>query len=72
MKSVETELVSDTFPRVRVGIGTSRYKNDKINYVLSTIPEEEYTILEQGIKKAASAVVDILKNGIDHAMNEYN
>ncbi len=40
--------------------------------MLAKLPQEEYTILEQGIKKASMAVVDILKNGIDHAMNQYN
>ena len=72
MKSVQKELASDTFPRIRIGIGTPAYKNDMINYVLGKIPEEEYLILEQGIKKAATAVSDIIKNGIDHAMNQYN
>lgn len=72
MKSVQKELASDNFPRVRIGIGTPTYQNDRINYVLAKIPEEEYTILEQGIKKAVTAVVDIVKNGIDHAMNQYN
>ena len=72
MKSVEKEIVSDTFPRVRVGIGTPEFKNDVINYVLGHIPEEEYEILQNGIKEAATATIDIIKNGIDHAMNKYN
>ncbi len=72
MKSVQKELGTDTFPRVRIGIGKPTYKNDMINYVLSKIPEEEYNILEQGIKKASMAVADIIKNGMDYAMNQYN
>lgn len=72
MKSVEKEISSDTFPRIRVGIGTPEFKNDIINYVLGHIPEEEYKILQNGIKEAANATIDIIKNGIDHAMNKYN
>ena len=72
MKSVQKELGTDIFPIFRIGIGTPNYKNDMVNYVLAKIPEEEYNILEQGIKKASIAVVDIIKNGIDHAMNQYN
>lgn len=72
MKSVVQEIGNDTFPRVRVGIGAPIYKNDMINYVIGQVPNEEYEILEKGIKVAAEAVIDILKNGIDHAMNEYN
>ena len=63
---------SESFPRIRIGIGTPKHPQDRINYVLAKLPQEEYTILEQGIKKASMAVVDILKNGIDHAMNQYN
>ena len=33
MKSVQKELGKDTFPRIRIGIGTPTYKNDKINLV---------------------------------------
>lgn len=65
-------MATNTFPRVRIGIGTPEYKNDMIHYVLGTVPEEEYEILQQGIEKAAHAVVDILKHGIDYAMNQYN
>lgn len=72
MKSVEKETNTDTFPRIRVGIGTPEFKNDVINYVLGHIPEEEYEILQNGIKEAATATIDIIKNGIDHAMNKYN
>lgn len=72
MKSVEKEINSSEFPRIRVGIGTPEFKNDMINYVLGYIPEEEYKILQNGIKKAAVATIDIIKNGIDHAMNKYN
>ncbi len=72
MKSVEKEVGTDTFPRIRVGIGKPDYKNDMINYVLGYILEEEYKILQEGITKAASAAIDIIKNGIEHAMNKYN
>lgn len=72
MKSVVQEIGSNAFPRIRVGIGQPIYKNDMINYVLGQVPNEEYEILEKGIEAAADASVDILKNGIDHAMNAYN
>jgi PTH1 family peptidyl-tRNA hydrolase len=72
MKSVVQEISSDAFPRIRVGIGLPEHKNDMINYVIGNVPKEEYDILHSGVEKAADAVIDILKNGIDHAMNEYN
>lgn len=72
MKSVVQELGTEEFPRVRIGIGTPEHKNDAINYVIGHIPDEEYEILQTGVKKASEAVEEIIKNGIDIAMNKYN
>ena len=72
MKSLVNELNSQDFPRVRVGIGKPKFNNDMINYVIGSIPEEEKTILNESTKQAAEAVLEILKNGIDMAMNKFN
>lgn len=72
MKSVVRFLQTDNFIRIRVGIGKPLYKDDIINYVIGPINEEEKTKLEQGVNKAADAVMEILKNGIDIAMNKFN
>ena len=42
----ELELVTEDFPRIRIGIGNPEYKNDLLNYILTRIPDDEYTILE--------------------------
>lgn len=72
MKSVVHFLQSEDFIRIRVGIGTPKIKNDMISYVIGQIPEEEKNILQEGVNKAADAVIEILKNGIDKAMNKFN
>lgn len=72
MKSVVQELDTTDFMRVRVGIGQPEFKNDMINYVLGKVPEEEQKLLAQGIKMASEAVEEIIKNGIDIAMNKFN
>ena len=72
MKSVVHFLQTEDFTRIRVGIGAPVYKDTMIDYVIGPIPEEEKPILEEGVNKAAEAVLDILKNGIDKAMNVYN
>ena len=72
MKSVVEELNSEEFTRVRVGIGKPQYDNDMINYVLGAIPEEENESLKKGIEKAKNAVIEIIKNGVDKAMNQFN
>ena len=72
MKSVVSALNSENFPRVRVGIGMPEYKGDLINYVIGHITDDEWKILQKGVDTAAEAVENILKNGIDKAMNEFN
>lgn len=72
MKSVIEELGTESFIRIRVGIGKPEYKNDMINYVIGAISEEEQNILNAGVKKAKEAVIEILENGVDIAMNKYN
>ena len=72
MKSVVSELGIEDFPRIRIGIGNPEYKNDLLNYILTKIPEADYKILEKSISNAADAIEEIIKNGIDIAMNKYN
>lgn len=72
MKSVIQELATEEFTRVRVGIGNPKFKGDLINYVLEPISKEEREILDEGIFDAKSAIIEIIKNGIDSAMNKYN
>ena len=72
MKSVVSMLNSEEFMRVRVGIGMPEFKGDLINYVIGHVPDEEYEVLQKGVAIAAESVEEILKNGIDIAMNKYN
>ena len=72
MKSVVHEIQTEDFCRIRVGIGNPEYKNDLLNFILTRMPDEEYKALEESTKKAADAVGEIIKSGIDTAMNKYN
>lgn len=62
----------DDFVRVRVGIGKPKYANDMINHVIGKVSDEEYEELYEGVRLGEKAVIDIIKNGVDHAMNTYN
>ena len=72
MKSIVNILADDRFPRIRVGIGKPKVEEDYINYVIGAIPEDEEQELKKGVEKAKEAVKELLKNGIDSAMNKYN
>lgn len=72
MISVIQNISTEEFSRIRVGIGRPEHTSDMINYVIGYIPEEEAKILDDGCNLAKEAVKDILKNGIDFAMNKFN
>lgn len=72
MKSVVNSLGGEEFPRVRIGIGAPKNKEQLIDYVIGKIPKEEKEMLNHGVEKATEAVKEIIKNGIDSAMNKYN
>ena len=72
MKSIIQMLGTEEFPRIRIGIGRPEHNGDEINYVIGAIPKEEIPKLEEGTEKAKEAIIEILKNGIDKAMNKFN
>lgn len=66
------ELVSEDFPRIRVGIGKPVDEYDTVDYVIGQVEEDTYEKLKEGILKAADAIEEFLINGIDSAMNKFN
>lgn len=72
MKSVINELATEKFPRIRIGTGTTEKIYDLVDYVLEKIKEDEYKKLEESVDMAQEAIIQILQNGIDNAMNKYN
>ena len=72
MRSVVSELQTEEFPRIRVGIGRTDEPYEMIDYVIKPVSGEEYKILDKGTDKAKKAVIEYIKNGIDSAMNKYN
>ncbi len=72
MKSIVNCLQTENFPRVRVGIGQPEHKGDLINYVIGQINKDDKPELENGVKQAKEAVLEILRSGVDKAMNKFN
>lgn len=72
VKSVIANLGTEEIARIRVGIGKAQEKEDKIKYVIGHVSKEDKEKLKEGVEKAKEAVIEILRNGIDTAMNKYN
>lgn len=72
VKSVVQCLASTDFARIRVGIGVPKVDVSLMEHVIGAIDEADIPLLREGIEKATLAVGEILKNGVDIAMNKYN
>jgi PTH1 family peptidyl-tRNA hydrolase len=72
MKSIVENLGTIEFPRIRIGIGRPMENEDKIKYVIGKMSNKTKEELEEGTARACEAVGEILKKGIDTAMNKFN
>lgn len=72
LKDIIKHLGHDRFLRVRVGVGGKPQGKDMIGHVLGSVPPDEREAMEEGIERAAQAVVSILNDGPDKAMNLFN
>jgi PTH1 family peptidyl-tRNA hydrolase len=71
IRSIIEALGSQSFPRLRVGIGRPP-GNDAVSYVLSDFTGDEQIMLENVYERVAAAVELFLREGIEMAMNAYN
>lgn len=73
LKNIVLHLGTDAFQRVRVGIGAKpNPQYDLADWVLGRPKGEERKTLDEGMDRAAKAVVEIMDSGIDKAMCDFN
>ncbi len=72
LKNIIAQLGHSDFARVRVGVGKKPKEYDMVDWVLGHFQCEDETAIKDGINRAADAVVEIMENGVDSAMNLFN
>jgi PTH1 family peptidyl-tRNA hydrolase len=72
MKNIIYHLETDEFIRVRVGIGLKPPEMILHDYVLSRFKKNEMESFIDGVTRAGDAILSILSEGVDAAMNKYN
>lgn len=77
--SIIRELGSRDFIRIKVGIGRpgretndKYYNDDVVDFVLSNFPRDEKKELEPVIETVISAIVCLITEGLEPAMNKFN
>lgn len=72
LASVLTHFAAESVPRLRIGVGAPPGAVALPDHVLGKFSEEEEAALGDLVAQAASAVREVLKNGLAAAMNEFN
>ena len=75
--SIIYELGTPDFVRLRMGVGHPRDTSNKgqhqvIKYVLGDFNGEETIIVKKAIAEADSAIVTLIRDGIERSMNRFN
>ena len=73
IKSIISELGSQEFPRVKIGVGGKPNPEfDLANWVLSTFSASEEKALATSLKNAAEAALSIIDRGVPETANRFN
>ena len=72
IKNIIAHLGTQEFPRVRIGVGEKPARMDLADYVLGHFPKEETETMTTAFKDGAAAVVDMMTEGVEAAMNHFN
>ena len=65
-------LGTESIPRLRFGVGDLPPGRDPAGFVLGKFTKEEIAQAEPAVTRAADAVVEWARSGIQHCMNQYN
>ena len=72
LKNIIANLGHDTFIRVKVGVGEKQEGYDLIDHVLGHFTGLEREVMDKAVGRAADAVRNIIAEGPDAAMNNFN
>jgi len=72
ISSIIEHLKTESFPRLRIGIGKMANGRGSAGFVLSGFEENEKALFDQVCDKAADALVLCLRRGLAPAMTAYN
>lgn len=72
LKSLEAELGTTEYPRLRFGIGNNYPKGHQADFVLGKWTSEEEPLVKLKIDKAVEAIETFAVQGITTAMNQVN
>ena len=70
--SIIETLHTHEFPRVRVGVGKAPTGMEEISFLLGAFSPEEKPVINQAASRVVEAMLFLLEEDIDSAMNRFN
>ena len=71
MRSIISEIGTENFPRLRIGIGASEQGRLR-DFVLDAFSAEEEPIVERAVERSVDALVLFARGDLKRAMNQFN
>jgi len=72
LRSVITDMETEDFPRLRMGVGLPQPGLSLEEYVLRDFIEEEIPSAKAMVLRAYEAIVEVVESGLEEAMKLYN
>ena len=72
LASTISEIGTEQFPRIRIGVGRQSQGASQVDHVLGTPSGGELADLRLAVERAAEAATVAIEEGLDTAMNRYN
>ena len=72
LRSIEYELNTNKYNRLRIGIGSPVSKNKHVDYVLGDFFKNEEPIASKSVESAYLCIIEIINNGFSKAMEKFN
>lgn len=72
VQDIIDHLGTPEFPRLRFGVGSAFERGEQVDYVLSPFASDEQEAVDTAITQATEAVLSVVREGIDIAMNRFN
>lgn len=72
LKDIIAKCGGDSFPRLKIGVGSPPPHYDMADWVLGTFKDQDAVDIDSALERATRAIDVIIEHGIDKAMAEFN
>ena len=72
LKNIESCLMTQTYARIKFGIGNDFPKGRQVDFVLGTFSDEENKIIDEKLDYVGDMIKSFCLQGLERTMNQYN